>query len=127
MSSNIQAVEAMNSHQMRSTIQFIKKEIKETTGKGIDSNAKAQLSSNGNLCKNALTGHMYPFQKGSSDESNLYTVMPLDGNEKIYFDSKEEYYTWSKKDRNRRKMYKQSSIPGSKVKQNTDEVASTAH
>lgn len=127
MASNLQAVEAMNSHQMRSTIQFIKKEIKETTGKGTESNAKTQLSGNGNLCKNALTGHVYPFQKGSSDESNLYTVMPLDGNEKIYFDSKDEYYTWSKKDRNRRKLYKHRLIPGMKVKQHTDEVASTTH
>ena len=108
MASNLQAVEAMNSQQMKSTIQFIKKEIKEATGKGVDSGTKAQ-SANGNLCKNALTNHVYQFEKGSSNESELYTVIPLDGNEKIYFDSKDEYRAWSKKYRTRSKMYKHSS------------------
>lgn len=125
MSSNLQAVEAMNSHQMRSTIQFIKKEIKETTGSGTDSSAQSHII-NQNLCKNALTEHMYAFQKGSSDESELYTVMPVNGSEKIYFDSKDEYHIWSKKNRNKRNMYKPRSIPGLKIKR-TDDSASTTH
>lgn len=46
------------------------------------------------LCVNEYTNMPYTFMKGSVEEKSLYRVMPLDGNEKIYFDSKDEYEDW---------------------------------
>lgn len=56
--------------------------------------------------KNALTGKIMELQDsegntykpkiGTKDEKLYYKVMPLDGAEKIFFDSKDEYDIWLK-------------------------------
>lgn len=94
MTSNIQSVESMNTPSMRSTISYLKNELKKSENNDIKNNNIKTFSST--LCKNALTNTIYTFEKGSSEEKELYRVMPLDGSEKIYFDSEDEYKTWSK-------------------------------
>ena len=83
---------------IRYTIKSIKSEIKNHT------NLKEKKTYIDNTsCVNALTGIKYSFQKGSTDEKTLFRVMPLNGVEKIYFDSQDEYTTWA------RKQYKRNS------------------
>ena len=95
MSSNLQQVEEMNTSQVKSTIKFLKEEIKFGT---INSSFEEKnKTSDGQYCKNMATGKLYSFLKGSSSESQLYKVMPVDGQEKIYFDSKDEYESWTKR------------------------------
>lgn len=48
-------------------------------------------------CQNALDGSFYPFNKGSKEEKDLYRVMPVDGSEKLYFNSDREYKYWTKR------------------------------
>lgn len=96
MTSNLQAVEEMNTPKMKSSIKFLKEEIKYGSVNLSPSDIKENATNN-QYCKNMATGKFYPFLKGSSSESELYKVMPLDGDEKIYFDSKDEYIKWREK------------------------------
>ena len=51
--------------------------------------------------------------KGTTDEKELFRVMPLDGIEKIYFDSQNEYNTWfQKKRKGNNSMYNTKYING---------------
>ena len=96
--SNMQDVSLMNTSQNRSLIKALKKEIKNEF---ISRNDLSEYSENRNeFCKNQLTGHVYSFTKGSHSEQDLYRVMPLNGEEKIYFDSKDQYKYWLKNSRN---------------------------
>lgn len=47
------------------------------------------------LIKNAYNGKIYyGIHKGSTAEKQFYTVMPIDGKEKLYFESEAEYKLW---------------------------------
>ena len=58
-----------------------------------ESEAKIKIYKN-KLCVNECTQMQYSFMKGSNDEKSLYRVMPIDGTEKLYFDSHDEYEYW---------------------------------
>ena len=93
--SNIQALSHINNFKTLQIINLLKKEF----ASGLNLNKIDETTSVNSqiLCKNELTGVKYDFQKGSHEECDLYRVMPLDGVEKIYFDSKDEYEVWSHK------------------------------
>ena len=93
--SNIQDVSDFNTPSNYSAIKYIRNEIKTHLN-----TKETKVTVDNSFCKNEMTKHLYTFQKGSTDEKELYRVMPLDGNEKIYFDSKDEYTSWSKKRKN---------------------------
>lgn len=47
------------------------------------------------VIKNAYNGRIYHgIEKGSTQERQFYTVMPVDGKEKLYFESESEYKMW---------------------------------
>ncbi len=46
--------------------------------------------------KNTLTGFVYDFEKNTNAEKALFRVMPLDSTEKLYFDTKDQYFEWRK-------------------------------
>ena len=112
--SNLQDVEKMNTPHMKSTIAFIKKEL-QTSSTTTSSDKFTNKESCFNFCKNALTESNYSFEKGSNEERNLFTVMPIDGKEKIYFDSYEEYKTLSKKNKKQNKLLGTQIIKGIKA------------
>ena len=94
--SNIQSLNHIDKSKISHIIKYLKNEIK--FGLTVDVNKeKKKLDNIHNYCKNEFTGRLYSFVKGSSDEHDLYRVMPLDGTEKLYFDSKDEYNTWFRK------------------------------
>ena len=107
--SNIQALDHMDQTKLAHTISFLKNEIKYGLNKV---NEEKNSTVNNNFCKNESTGLFYSFLKGSKDEKELYRVMPVDGSEKIFFDSKDEYETWNRKNRNRLKTYNHMCIQG---------------
>ena len=90
--SNIQDVSVFKTTSNYSAIKHIRDEIKTHVN-----TKEATVTINNSFCKNELTNHLYTFKKGSTDEKELYRVMPLDGAEKMYFDSKDEYESWTKK------------------------------
>ena len=101
--SNIQSLSHIDQSKIAHAIKFIKNEIKFGTNVNVD---VMEEKNNINIfCKNELTGQTYSFLKGSPEERNLFRVMPIDGTEKLYFDSKDEYNTWFRKNHKRRSMY----------------------
>ena len=87
--SNIEAISSYNTPSHKFAIKNIRHEVKSHL------NTKEVKSyTNHSLCKNSLTNMMYDFEKGSKEEQTLYRVMPVDGHEKIYFDTKDEYTSW---------------------------------
>ena len=100
--SNIQDLKHIDQTKIAQTIKFLKNEI--VNGPVVTETDTSKSSTNC-YCKNELTGVAYPFLKGSTEERDLYRVMPVDGLEKIYFDSKDEYTTWSRKNKKNRKLF----------------------
>ena len=98
--SNIQALSHINQSKTAHIISFLKNEIKFGT---IVNEENKHIKTDVAYCKNELTGITYSFMKGTPEERGLYRVMPMDGEEKIYFDSKDEYVNWSKRNKRRRK------------------------
>ena len=101
--SNIQSLSHIDQSKTAQAIKYLKYEIKygsspvaEETSKVINTNM---------YCKNEFTRVSYDIIKGSPEEKELFRVMPLDGDEKIYFNSKDEYSMWYKKNRKHRNMY----------------------
>lgn len=109
--SNIQALSHIDQSKIAHTIKYLTNEIKFGVAVNV-SEEKRQINNSNLYCKNELTGQMYSFIKGSPEERYLFRVMPLDGNEKIYFDSKNEYNTWFHKNRKRRITYNPQFIKG---------------
>jgi len=94
--SNIQSLDHIDLSKTAHAIQYLKHEIKYGVGKNV--NEEEYIVKNAlNFCKNELTGQIYSFIVGSSEEYSLFRVIPVDGTKKIYFNSKEEYNTWCRK------------------------------
>ena len=83
----------MTNNQLARAVKQIKYEI-ATAHLKVDASEVTNKCSK--KCKNALDGSFYPFEKGSSEEKELYRVMPVDGPEKLYFNSEREYDYWTK-------------------------------
>ena len=66
------------------------------------------------FCVNALTNIKYNFEKCSPEERTLFRVMPLDGKEKLFFDSQDEYKNW-KSSQKRHKFGNIFNINGMKI------------
>ena len=109
--SNIQALNHMDHSKIANAIKLLKNEIKYGASVDVNEN-KNKVDNMQNYCKNELTGQIYPFTKGSPEEHKLFRVMPLDGTEKIFFDSKDEYDTWFRKNRKSRTTYNPQHING---------------
>ena len=109
--SNIQSLDHIDLSKTAHAIKFLKNEIK--FGASVDVNEESnQETFYNNYCKNELTCKTYSFLKNSVEELDLYRVMPLDGTEKMYFDSKDEYYTWFRKNSKRRSVYNPYHVNG---------------
>lgn len=108
--SNIQSLQHIDQSKIAHTIKFLKHEIK--FGPPVNESEEKRNVNHNNYCKNELTSQTYSFIVGSPAERDLFRVMPLDGTEKIYFDSKDEYDIWSRKNRKRRTMYNPKYING---------------
>jgi len=109
--SNIQSLNHIDQEKIAHTIKFLKNEIKY--GSPDLSKDKTQKECINQYCKNESTGKLYYFMKGTTDEKELFRVMPLDGIEKIYFDSQNEYNTWfQKKRKGNNSMYNTKYING---------------
>lgn len=107
--SNIQSLNHIDKSKASYAIKYLKNEIKFGASINVIEEKK-QINNIHDYCKNELTGQTYSFIKGSSEENELFRVMPLDGSEKIYFSSKDEYDTWFRKNRKRRTMYSPQHI-----------------
>ena len=107
--SNIQALNHIDHSKVANTIKFLKNEIKYGSNNVNEEKMKTVKNFN-QYCKNELTNNLYSFMKGTPDEKELFRVMSIDGNEKIYFDSKDEYTMWFRKNRHSRSIYNLSSI-----------------
>ena len=75
------------------------------------SNKNCRSIKQSRFCVNALTNIKYNFEKSSPEERTLFRVMPLDGKEKIFFDSQDEYKNW-KSSQKRHKFGNISNING---------------
>ena len=82
----------MEDSKIRSIIKFHKEEIR--LGNKNSDKKTNKVNTTKTKCCNALTHYVYPFEKGSKEEVNLYRVMPYDSHDKLYFNSKEEYASY---------------------------------
>lgn len=101
-------------HKLKNAALFLKKELYIDNQ---SSNTRSLSPQSKNFCKNEFTNNLYSFEKGSLLEKELYRVMPIDGSEKIFFDSKDEYNNWlfSKNNRVKRKQYGCEVLSGIKA------------
>ena len=84
---------AMTNEQLARAVKQIKHEISTSH---LNSDEFEVTNKYSNKCKNALDGSFYSFEKGSNEEKELYRVMPVNGLEKLYFNSEREYKHWTK-------------------------------
>ena len=95
--SNLKDTESFNTPNIHYILKLIKNELKygDLSSKSSDSDKSAY----NNRCQNALTKQFYDFNKGTKNEKELFRVMPVNGTEKIYFDSQFEYSEWSQRNK----------------------------
>ena len=98
----------MNKDEERRVVLKLKDEIKQKHHeKKLE---RTTLTKKQTKCINAFTEIEYDFSIGSVEESQLYRVMPLNGTEKLYFDTEGEYKSWSRSQRVRNKMYNPTAL-----------------
>jgi len=101
--SNIQQLDHIDKSKISHVIKHLNNEIK--FGQEVNLQSYNQTINNTlKYCKNGLTSQIYSFTKGSTKERELFRVMPIDGTEKLYFDSEDEYNTWIRKNRKSRTL-----------------------
>ena len=101
--SNIQSLSHIDQSKTAQAIKLLKYEIEHGSPAVVEETSN--VISTHMYCKNEFTSVPYDIIKGTPEEKELFRVMPLDGVEKIYFNSKDEYSMWYKKNQKHRNMY----------------------